>query len=153
MEKESYQKTSVVEVTTNQIVDFESGEVVSENKEVKKHKYITGKETFFLAYSSLINALSQSKDLKIKVYAYLLQSYNFGVNFQLGKPIKKEIANLYDVSESAVSNVLTQLKKEHFLYSPNRGLYRLNPRYAFKGSSKNRNKELNVIIELGCKDC
>ena len=149
----SYQKTSVKEVFTNQVVDFESGEVVSETKEVKHHKYVAGKETFYLMYSSFLNVLQSSKDLKIKVYAYLLQSYSFGVGFQIGKPVKRIIAKKYNVSESAISNTLTQLKKENFLYSSERGLYRLNPRYAFKGSSKDRNKELNIIIELGCKDC
>lgn len=153
MNKKSYLKTSSTEVVTRQVVDIESGEILNETSEIKKHKYLAGRETFYLMYSSLINALKSSKDLKIKVYAYLLENYNFGTEFQLGKPIKKRIAASYDVSESAISNVLTELKKDAFLFSPERGLYRLNSRYAFRGSSKDRNKDLKVLIELGCKDC
>lgn len=146
-------KTSHTEVLTERTVDLTTGEIIENNTTRKKHTYLAGKEQFYLMYSSFMQVLKTSKDLKIKVYAYLLESYNAGVDFQIGRPVKKKIAELYDVSESAISNTLTELKKDNFIYSPERGLYRLNPRYAFKGSSKRRAEELKIIIELGCKDC
>lgn len=134
------------------IVD-EGGEVLEEEPIIKTVSYIAGKDEFYLMYSYFIDVLMHSKDMKLKVYAYLLEKYNAGTEFQLGNPIKKIIAEKLDTSVSAISNTITQLKKDNLLYSPDRGLYMLNPRYAFKGSSKERNKQLKVIIELGCRDC
>lgn len=139
--------------TEKQVVIDENGEVHELEPDIKTVSYIAGRDDFYLMYSYFIDVLMSSKDMKLKVYAYLLEKYNAGTEFQLGNPIKKIIADKLDTSVSAVSNTITQLKKDNLLYSPDRGLYMLNPRYAFKGSSKERNKQLKVIIELGCRDC
>ena len=57
------------------------------------------------------------------------------------------------MSLSAVANGLTELKEAGLVYSQNKGMYQINPRYAFKGSTSNRDAALKAIIELGCKDC
>lgn len=131
----------------------ENGEVVEDEPVVHRVSYMAGKDQFYLMYSYFIDVLMSSKDMKLKVFAYLLEKYNAGTEFQLGNPIKKIIAEKLNTSVSAVSNTITQLKRDNLLYSPDRGLYILNPRYAFKGSSNERNKQLKIIIELGCKDC
>lgn len=145
-------KTRIKEIHKDTFVDPETGEVV-EKTNVVKHTYMTGKDEFFLAYSYLIDMLKSCKDLKVKVYAYLLENYKTGVMFQLGNPIKNIMAERFDCSASSISNTLTILKEEKLIYSPSRGLYMLNPRFAFKGSSTQRDKQLKVIFELGCKDC
>lgn len=148
----SYLKTGSVHNEKTLRVDEETGEVVEELNLVK-HKYLVSKDKFFLAYSYLIDVLKDCKDLKIKTYAYLLENYKAGTPFQVGLPIKRVMAERFNCSVASISNTLTVLKEEKLVYSPSRGLYMLNPRYAFKGSSKERDKQLKVIIELGCKDC
>lgn len=150
----SHLKTGMVELNSNTVVDHETGEVLAKiNDDPIKHTYVAGKDNFYLMYSYLIDVLKECKDLKIKVYAYLLETYKGETKFQIGKPVKKLMAEKLNTSVSSISNILTVLKQEKLIYSPDRGLYMLNPRYAFRGSSKKRNSQLKVVIELGCKDC
>jgi hypothetical protein len=150
----SHLRTGKEIIKETQVVDSETGELLDSTVETTKVKYLANsKEDFYLMYSSLLHALQRSKDLKIRVYAYLLENYNSTSVFQIGKPIKEVMAKRYNVKVASISNILTTLKDEGFLFSPSRGLYQLNPRYSFKGSSKERDKHLKALIELGCDKC
>lgn len=93
---------------------------------------------------------------EIKVFAYLLENYGTGVFISINKTIKEEICEATGLSNiNTIGNVLTNLqtKKMPMLFKKGRGTFILNPRYAFKGSSKTRDKELMAIIKLGCTNC
>lgn len=147
-------KTVYQEVVKNNIVDFDTGEVVDEKVEVKKLERLVGKDEFYLMYASLVNYLyNNCTDLKVRVYAFLLERYNSKDEFQFGNPMKKIVAERLGCSIGSIGNAITQLKRDNVIYSPSRGLYLLNPKFAFRGSSKSRDQHLTAIVKLGCKDC
>lgn len=137
------------------LVNETTGESTPVN--IKKHGVMVGKEAFYLTYAHLINALKQDMSLsEIKTFAYLLEHYGAGTLFSINKGIKENICKETGLKNvNTVGNVLLALQKKEVpvLYKKDRGTYILNPRYAFKGSSKNRDKELAAIIQLGCKNC
>ena len=137
------------------LVDLNTGEEVSPN--VKVHKYMAGKEEFYLTYTYLINALMKDMTIaEVKVFSYLLEHYGAGTMFSITKTIKLAICKNTGLSNiNTVSNVIGTLQTKNIpmLFKKGRGTYIINPRYAFKGSSKNRDKELQAIIELGCTNC
>ena len=148
--KQSYLTTGMRERVI--IMDKETGEVISD--EIKRHTYIANsKEEFMLLY---VNALPIFIDLSNpakSTYAYLLSKYASETIFEIGGGTRSLIANRLGMSLSAIANGLTELKEAGLLYSQNKGMYQINPRYAFKGSTTNRDAALKAIIELGCKDC
>lgn len=148
--KKSYLQTKITEVHT--VVDETTGEVISEG--VKKHTYIANsKEEFMLLYVSVLPIfISLAHGSKI-VYAYLLLTYNAGSMFEIGGASRATIAEYAGISTSAVANAITELKRLQLIYSPRKSMYQLNPRYAFRGSTSDRNKSLKALIELGCKNC
>jgi len=151
--KKSILKTNRIDTTTT--IDKETGEVL--DYDYAEHKYITNsKEEFFLGYVSLLAAFSNISGPSIKAYAYLLMYYKAGTPIGLNKGIKQKMAAFMHVSSiGTVNNTLLELKREKLIFSdPDiKGVYLINPRYAFKGSTSDRNKKLKAIIELGCKDC
>lgn len=70
----------------------------------------------------------------------------------IGK-LKEEIGNKIGLKPGTVGNALTGLTSKKLLYSTSKGLYKLNPRYAFKGNTKERNAMLKAILEMECPDC
>ena len=72
--------------------------------------------------------------------------------FTIGKALRTEIASTVGLGERTVYNTLQVLKSKALIFEKD-GLYQINPRYAFKGSSLERSNRLKAIIELGCKDC
>ena len=124
----SHLKISAVQLNSNTIIDADTGEVLDViNDDPIKHTYITGKDESYLMCSYLIDVLKDCKELKFKVYAYLLENYQSGTKFQLGNPIKKIIAVKFNTSISSISNIITVLKRENLIYSPDRGIYMINP--------------------------
>lgn len=148
--KKSYLQTRFTEIST--VVDERTGEVISEN--IKKHSYIANsKEAFMLLYVNMLPIFIKLSPSAKDVYVYLLMTYNAGTMFEIGIGSRVTIAEYIDISTSAVANAITELKRMQFIYSPRKSMYQLNPRYAFKGGTKERNKSLKALIELGCKDC
>ena len=155
MKKVKKTRTSVEIPDGFDLINFETGEVGEAN--VKQHEYMAGKESFYLTYTFLINALQKDMTIaEIKVFAYLLEHYGAGVSISINKTIKEEMCEKTGLSSiNTISNVLStlQTKEIPMLFKKGRGTFILNPRYAFKGSSKTRDKELMAIIKLGCKNC
>lgn len=137
------------------IIDNETGEVL--DPEIKRHKIMVGKDQFYLTYTYLLNALSKDLSLvEMKVYAYLLEHNNAGAEIGITKKMKESICAATNISHiNSISNALKSLQEKElpFLFKSGRGTYILNPRYAYQGSTKNRDKHLKAIIDLGCINC
>lgn len=147
--KHSFLKTNLTQITNN--IDYETGELIS--TELVKHSYIANdKETFFLGYSGLIGALMEMSQAEVRMFGYFLR-YAKGVKFDISKKLRLDMSKNIKLNERTILNTLPQLLEKNLIYKHDTGLYQLNPRYAFEGSTSDRNKELKVIIELGCKDC
>jgi hypothetical protein len=150
-------KTGKIEATRTEYVDVDTGEVVDSDLNVKKFKYVTGKDQFFLVYAELLSVMIKQMSLpEVKILAWLLKNYNSGTPIGITRRLREIIAEETGLSHGTVANVLSSLCRKGdpvVLYRDSRGLYYINPRYAFKGSSSERNKAIVTIFELGCKDC
>lgn len=147
--KKSFLKTELKELET--IIDSDTGEVLSTN--IKKHSYLANtKEQFFLCYSSVLGIFMEMEQSEIRVFGYLLR-YADGTKFDLSKKMRIDIADCTNLNERTIYNIIPNIVKKKLIFKHESGLYQINPRYAFKGSSDTRNKELKMILELGYKDC
>lgn len=146
----SYLKTAMSE--TELVVDAD-GLVLDRN--IKRHTYLADtKEQFFIGYVSMLAIFyEQLSGPEIKVYAYLLANYNFDTTIAIVKGIKNEMVKSMGGSTRTIDNALSTLTTKKLIYSTGRSMYKLNPRYAFKGSTGERNRLLKVILEMECPDC
>ena len=154
MEKKSTLKTSFVEKTN--YIATETGELIK--TDLKKHTFIANsKEQFFIGYVSLLGIFRNLNGSEIKVYAYLLEKYNSESPISINDTVRKLISKATGVKEGTINNCLCKLSDSSetspLLAKLGKGTYQLNPRYAFKGSTKDRNNSLKTLIELGCKNC
>ena len=131
-------------------IDASTGEVLSETE--KQHTYMAGsKEQFFLMYATTLSIFY--KDLsgpEIKLYAYLLDHYNFGSSIVITRPLKEEIGTVIGLKVGTIDNALNAIVKTGLIYRTAKTMFKLNPRYAFKGSQADRSKQLKFIIEVEC---
>lgn len=152
---QSYVKKRITEITNT--IDRETGEVL--DVDIKKHTYLANtKEQFLLAYATLIGVFQNISAAEVRVYAFLLEHYPGDCKIVINDIIRKDIADRTKLKPGSINNTLNRLiSTEHItyplLYRLGRGTYQLNPRYAFKGSTSDRNKSLKAIIELGCTNC
>jgi len=132
---------------------IEDGVLVEED--VKIHRYLAAnKEQFFIGYASMLGMLyTQMSGPEIKVYAYLLDKYNSGSTIGIVKGIKEEMSRAIKIKLGTIDNALTGLSKKKMIYSTGKAVYKLNPRYAFKGPTATRDRLLKAILEMECPDC
>lgn len=148
--KKSTLKTSYVETQTT--IDKETGEILDVS--VNKISYLANtKEDFYLMYSSMVLILKASSDVKMKLFASLLERYSRGQEFSMNKGLKEIIAKETNCKARSLDTSFTELVRANVIVKIEVGLYKINPRHIFQGSSINRNNQLKAIIELGCKDC
>lgn len=149
--QKSFLKTSSTQLTNT--VAKETGELLEQ--EEKKMQYLANsKEEFYIIYSSLIGIITnQLTGPEIRVYAWLLMNYKSSSDISVSKAIRERIGIGTGLKEKTVANVLTKLLEYKLVYSPQKGIYKLNPRYAYQGSTVSRNQELKAILELVCPDC
>lgn len=154
MHKKSILKTSFTE--KDNYVSIETGELIKTT--LKKHTFIANsKEQFFIGYVSLLGVFRGLNGSEIKVYAYLLEKFNSDSPISINDTVRKLINNATGVKSGTINNCLTKLSDDSegspLLAKLGKGTYQLNPRYAFKGSTTDRNSSLKTLIELGCKNC
>jgi predicted transcriptional regulator len=133
------------------IVDLNTAEVIGK-PDIKSHGYMAGSEDEFLQiYACLLGVFYKMEQSEIRVYGYLLR-YADGMRFTIGKPLRVQMSKEIDLNERTIYNTLQTLKKKLLIYEKD-SLFQINPRFAFRGSRKERNGQLEAIWKLGCKDC
>jgi hypothetical protein len=149
MEK-SFIKTGAVHTTD--IVDMNTGEVIETI--INKTKYLANtKEEFYLMYSSMVLILKSSSDVRMKLFAALLERYSQGQEFAMSKSLKLIMAGETGCKPRSFDAAFTSLIKDNIIVKISNQLYKINPRHVFQGSSSDRNNQLKAIIELGCREC
>lgn len=148
--KKSHLRTS--HTNTNSTVS-EHGELLEQ--EIQNIKYLANtKEEFFIIYSSLIgiveNGMSQAET---SLYAHLLQNHNIGAEIGISKQIRLGMGKKLELNERTVLNTLGMLVEKKLIYTIAKGVYKINPRYAYKGSTHNRNRDLKIVLEVECPHC
>lgn len=151
--KQSILKPSHKEII--KYVDRDTGEIL--DQEVKQHTYLAStKEQFFLGYVSMLAVFNDLTGNAIKTYAYLLERYNAGALIAINSGIKEDIKQFIKSkaqSNKGIDGALAELVKVKFLIRKSHGTYLINPRYAFKGSTKDRDASLKAILTLECPEC
>lgn len=146
----SFLKTGSIHTET--FVSEETGEILEQK--INKHTYLANtKEEFYLMYSSMVVILKQSSDIKMKLFAALLERYSSGQEFAMNGSLKEIIAAETGCNPRSFDNAFTFLVRSNIIVKISSQLYKVNPRHVFQGSSNTRNQELQAIIQLGCKEC
>lgn len=127
-----------------------SGEWFDYNREIKQFFKV---EESYLIYPSMVLILKGSTDVKMKLFAALLERYSRGQEFSMSKSLKAIIAEETGCKPRSFDTAFTYLVKENIIVKIGSQLYRVNPRHVFQGSSNERNHQLKAILELHCKDC
>lgn len=145
--KKSFLKTSINEKIT--VVDSDG---VVQQETIKKHTFLANtKEEFFLGYAGLIGMFQKMNQAEIRIFGYCLNYRS--AKFDISKKVRLSMSKQIDLNERTILNTIPLLIEKSILYKHEDGLYQINPRYVFYGSSSDRNNELKTIIELGCKNC
>lgn len=139
--------------TTVETVVSEHGEILEQN--IKNIKYLANsQEEFFIIYASTIGLIENGmSEAETKLYAHILRNYNVGAEIGISKQMRINIGKKLELNERTVLNTLGMLTSKKLLYTTTKGIYKINPRYAYKGSTINRNKDLKFVLEVECPDC
>lgn len=139
--------------TNTQTVVDNDGVVLSQ--EIQNIKYLANtQEEFFIIYSSLIGIVEKGmSQAESSLYAHLLQNHNIGAEIGISKQIRIGMGKKLELNERTVLNTLGMLVEKRLIYTTSKGVYKLNPRYAYKGSTYNRNRDLKVVLEVECPHC
>lgn len=150
-DRKSYLKTS--HTHSEQTVVKETGEVVHE--EIQNIKYLANtQEEFFLIYSSLIGIIEEGmSQAESSLYAHLLKNHNVGADIGISKQIRLSIGKKLGLNERTVLNTLGMLVEKNLIYTTAKGVYKINPRYAYRGSTAARNRDLKIMLEVECPHC
>ncbi len=135
--------------TIEKVIDKETGEELS--TDVMNHQYLVGKpEEFYLVYNSLLNILAkwELSVSDLNLYSYLCVHYANGSIFNISESIKKEVGELNKKQPSSFNNSTRALLSIGLIVKVANKTYKLNPRYIYKGSSKNRSKALFEILQV-----
>ena len=148
--QKSILKTSGTHIV--ETVDVETGELLDVT--INRTTYLANtSEEFFLMYSSMVLILKGSTDVRMKLFASLLERYSKGQEFSMSKAFKEIMANECGCKPRSFDLAFTNLIKDHIIVKLGPSLYKINPRHVFQGSSSERNKSLKAVLELSCKDC
>lgn len=131
----------------------DSNDVVT-SRDINESNYLANsREEFYLMYSSMVLILKSSTDVKMKLFAALLERYAQGQEFSMNKSLKALIAEETKCSARSLDSSFTFLVKHNYVVKLNSQLYRINPRHVFQGSSSERNKQLVAVLKLHCPTC
>lgn len=89
----------------------------------------------------------------LEVCTYLALNHKVGVSISIPRSIRVEIGESYQISQGTVANALAELCEQTILYSIQRGVYKMNPRFFFKGSTSDRQSMLKTVLQLECPHC
>lgn len=141
--------------TTNNYFDNETGELIKSDTDVKHDKIIvSGREEFAVVYSSVISATEglppSTKALLIHISLKASVDSN---EITLVKPVLEKLSKESSMSTSAIKKAISQLVEKNILIRIGSGLYRVNPKYYWRGSQANRNKTMKYVLEVECPSC
>lgn len=127
------------------------GEWFNYNKEIKDY---FGIEEYVLIYPAFWDAIITSNISKsdLELLAYLIRSYGKNIAFSVTHNIKEEVAKVTKKATTSYNNTVRNLLESKFIYKVGNRSYKINPTYAFEGSSTLRKKAILEMLET-CPDC
>ena len=153
-ESRPYLKTIKTNVTTNHVVDPDTGELLDSNIEVKEEKILVENEKEFLQlYYSIFGILGKLSLAERSVLLYLSKMCDKENKITIVKYVKEEIAEETGLSYQTINNCVSSLAKKAVIVKLGQAVYRLNPRYIWKSTSNERSKTLKYMLEVECRNC
>ena len=131
-------------------IDTETGEILDIH--IDKTDILYNTDNFLLMYDNFLDTLIDNIDnltkTDIELLFFLIKKYSDGISFTINIDIKKQLAKRKNRNIRSYDKCTKVLLKHNFIMKVEKRVYRLNPKYFYRGSSKLRNKE---IIELSKK--
>ena len=144
--------SQIVYLHSNTQTDFNTGEVKTiENVIIKKIKQEDFVQIYLEDLSGLLS-IATITELKLLAILWKKSEWNeensgMGNKIIIVKSIKEEFANELNVNLQTINNTLSSLLKKKLILSNSRSVYYLNPKYFFKGFSKDRIKAVKTILQ------
>ena len=143
--KDPYLRT----ISTNKLtVVNEHGEIIEVDTEILQALVNTDDEFYMLYSSALYLMMDTTKDVNVRLLAYLIQNNATGNEFSLSKSLKESIAARINASPRTIDNALLALVANGFVMRLNRNLYKINPRHIFKGGTAARKSALTAMLVI-----
>lgn len=135
----------------NSYIDTETGEILGQ--EVNTFNILADtREHFWLMYSSMVLVMKASSDVKMKLFAALLERYSNGQEFSMNKSLKEKIAKETGCKARSLDVAFTDLVRKDVIVKIAPFLYMVNPLHVFKGSREKRNSTLKAVLKLTVKN-
>ncbi len=145
-----YLKTVYSEVT--QTVDLESGELV--DVQIKDTKVPTStKEEFVQLYTSVESKLKNLSLSEERLWTYCILHCDNQNIIRILAYDKQIIFDKWGLAQSTIANAINRLIEANLIFRIGRGTYRVNPIYAWKGSSTDRRTMLTYVLTIECPTC
>lgn len=154
----SMSRTVYSERTIRQEIDFQSGEINSETQERIIVKKVAQSEFVRVYVSDLMNVLNFADltitDVKVLGCVWEIARFDTG-EVILVKPKKESIAETVGCTLGAVEKAIQRLHRAQLILREGEGrhgIYRINPKYFWKGSEESRQKSMKLTIKYQFND-
>lgn len=126
-----------------------------DEKDIEKIELpVVEQEYKIMITKELLNLLeSGMSQAQTSIYAYMLRVSDNTGTVDISKQIRIGMGKKLELNERTVLNTLGMLVEKKLIYTTAKGVYKINPRYAYKGSTYNRNRDLKVVLEVECPHC
>mgnify|MGYP003408979101 FL=1 len=137
-------------VIEDSLTDFESGEVKVARKTITKNvpydKFI---KIYLEDFSGFLNI--GKGEIRVLSYCWQISEYNTG-RIYLVKKVKEEMSAEVKIKIESIDNIIYKLVRKNLLISEGTSVYRLNPKFFWKGDEAERCNVLQVVINynLSC---
>lgn len=139
----------------NNYFDQETGELIDVAIEQKEHIIIVDDEpAFAMVYTKIIGLIDGLDNTSIKVLMWGILNCNYNTNIvSFTKPMCDMIGEEYNLKYGSIKNAISKLSTAKVLLPMGSGMYRINPRYAWKGGSSERKKTMQYVLTIECPTC
>lgn len=141
-----------VKTETVSFIDTSTGELI-ENQVKKTNVVVQSREEFVQLYISIEAKLLELTPSEERVLFYCILHCDRENLIRLSSYDKKIIEDKWKIAPSTIANALSRLKALKILIPLERATFRINPTYAWKGSSNDRTQMLRRVLEIECPNC
>jgi hypothetical protein len=141
-----------VKTVTNSFIDTSTGELI-EKEEKRTNVVVQSREEFVQVYTSIEAKLLELSLSEERVLFYCILHCDRENLIRISSYDKKQMQDKWKIANSTIANALTTLKRLKILIPLERGAFRINPTYAWKGTSNDRTTMLKRVLEIECPQC
>jgi len=139
----------------NNYIDMDTGELKDSDVYTKTHTIVVkDREQFAFQYASIIGCLNDLSGLAVKLLVYCSLHAEYNTNrVHLGKSSLEEVARDFDTTYDSLKQRITELVKANILIRIGSGMYRVNPRYYWRGEGPKRETVWEYVLRIECPNC